>query len=101
MSRFAGYNCRAIAGRFLSISIADHGQGIPPDLLPRIFDPYFSGMERGIQKGMGLAIVYTILKRHEGHIEAHSVPGQGAKFDIYLPAAGMSSSLVESDASTG
>ena len=101
MSRYEGYKCRASAGRFLSISIADHGQGIPPDLLPRIFDPYFSGKERGIQKGMGLAIVYTILKRHEGHIEAHSVPGQGAKFDIYLPSAGMSSSHVESDASTG
>ena len=90
-----------MTGRFLSISITGHEQGIPPDLLPRIFDPYFSGKERGIQKGMGLAIVYTILKRHEGHIEAHSVPGQGAKFDIYLPSAGMSSSHVESDASTG
>jgi PAS domain S-box-containing protein len=90
------------AGRYLSISITDHGQGISPDLLPRIFDPYFSGKERGIQKGMGLglAIVYTILKRHEGHIEARSVPGQGAKFDIYLPAAAMPSSGMTAEANT-
>ncbi len=90
------------AGRYLNISITDHGQGIPPDLLPRIFDPYFSGKERGIQKGMGLglAIVYTILKKHEGHIQARSVPGQGATFDIYLPAVSISSSDVTADAST-
>jgi PAS domain S-box-containing protein len=89
-------------GRYLRISITDHGQGISPDLLPRIFDPYVSGKERGIQKGMGLglAIVYAILRRHAGHIHASSIPGQGATFDIYLPAAAMPAGGVTADAST-
>jgi PAS domain S-box-containing protein len=77
------------AGRYLRISVVDHGQGVQPDILPRIFDPYVSGKQRGIQKGMGLGltIAYAIVKKHGGHIEVQSVPGQGAILRVYLPAA--------------
>jgi PAS domain S-box-containing protein len=77
------------AGRYIRISVIDHGIGIPANLLPRIFDPYVSGKQRGSQKGMGLGltIVYAIVKKHEGHIEAQSIPGKGSTFHVYLPAS--------------
>jgi signal transduction histidine kinase/CheY-like chemotaxis protein len=73
------------AGRYVKLVIADSGEGIPPDVLPRIFDPYFSTKRTG--GGLGLAIVYSIVKRHQGHIAAASPPGQGATFTLWLPAA--------------
>jgi len=66
------------------VSITDQGVGIPEDVLPRIFDPYFTTKERG--KGLGLATVFSIVKNHDGHISASSRPGVGTVFNVYLPA---------------
>ena len=55
-------------------------------ILPRIFDPFFSTKKTG--SGLGLATAYSIIKRHQGCIEAHSAVGQGATFILWLPAAG-------------
>jgi len=76
------------AGQYVLISIADNGCGIPHEILPRIFDPYFSTKERGSQKGMGLglSICNAIVRKHNGLITADSEPGKGATFHIYLPA---------------
>jgi PAS domain S-box-containing protein len=76
-------------GRYVRISVLDQGVGIPANLLPRIFDPYVSGKQRGSQKGMGLGltIAYAMVKKHEGHIEAQSLPGKGSTFHVYLPAS--------------
>jgi PAS domain S-box-containing protein len=73
------------AGRYLRITVADTGIGIPPERLPRIFDPYFTTSPRG--HGLGLAVAYSIVARHEGTIHVDSVPGQGTRVDVYLPAA--------------
>lgn len=75
-------------GSYVKISLKDDGEGISEESLPRIFDPYFSTKQRGTQKGMGLGltIAYSIVKRHEGHIEADSKPGMGTTFHVYLPA---------------
>jgi CheY-like chemotaxis protein len=75
-------------GEYIKISLKDEGEGISEESLPRIFDPYFSTKQRGTQKGMGLGltIAYSIIKRHEGHIEADSKPGMGTTFYVYLPA---------------
>jgi two-component system, cell cycle sensor histidine kinase and response regulator CckA len=70
-------------GRYILVSIRDQGGGIPADVLPRIFEPYFSTKETG--KGLGLATVYSIIKNHDGHITVASVPGSGTTFSIYLP----------------
>lgn len=77
------------AGRYVKLSIRDHGVGIAEKNLPRVFDPYFSTKERGAQKGMGLGltIAYAIVKRHEGHIRIHSTPGMGSEVQVYLPAS--------------
>ncbi len=72
-------------GRYVEITVSDHGAGIAPEHLPRVFDPYFTTKENG--SGLGLASVHSIVSRHGGHVAASSRPGTGAHFTIYLPAA--------------
>lgn len=76
-------------GRYVMITIKDSGKGIPKDILPKIFDPYFTTKEMGAQKGMGLglAVCYSIVKKHKGHIAVESMRGEGTTFYVYLPAA--------------
>jgi two-component system NtrC family sensor kinase len=76
------------AGREVEISIADTGCGIPPDVIDRIFDPFFSTKQGGQGTGLGLAIAYGIVTRHRGHISVQSEVGRGTTFTIRLPAAG-------------
>ncbi len=71
-------------GPYVRLIISDNGPGIEPQILRRIFDPYFSTKKEG--HGLGLALVYTILKAHGGHIEVFSYPGLGTTFVLYLPA---------------
>jgi len=75
-------------GHYVRISVSDQGGGIEKDVLPRIFDPYFSTKQRGDQKGMGLGltICYTIVQKHRGAITVESTVGVGTTFHIYLPA---------------
>jgi PAS domain S-box-containing protein len=73
-------------GAYVRIALRDQGTGIPPEFLPRIFDPYFTTKQTG--SGLGLASSYAVVKRHDGHITVESEPGRGATFTIYLPASG-------------
>lgn len=82
------------AGVYLEITIADDGHGIEKSLLSRIFDPYYSTKSDG--KGLGLASAYSIMKKHEGAIHVISEPGQGASFELYLPASG-AKAVMEND----
>jgi len=72
----------------VQISLADEGQGIDADHLDKIFDPYFSTKERNSNKGAGLAlaIVHSIINKHEGKIVVESTPGGGTIFVLFLPA---------------
>jgi two-component system cell cycle sensor histidine kinase/response regulator CckA len=72
------------SGRYAMISVRDYGCGIAADVLPRIFDPYFTTKQSG--NGLGLATVHAIIAKHEGHITVQSPPGLGTTFSIYLPA---------------
>jgi two-component system NtrC family sensor kinase len=67
------------------IAISDNGVGIDPDVLPRIFDPFFSTKNATKGVGLGLAVVYGIVQRHEGRIDVASQPGHGTTFTITLP----------------
>jgi signal transduction histidine kinase/ActR/RegA family two-component response regulator len=79
-------NAEGEAGRqFVRITFRDHGVGIPQEHLAKIFDPYFSTKQGG--KGLGLTVVYSIIRAHGGRIEAQSEPGQGAIFTLHLPAS--------------
>jgi signal transduction histidine kinase len=74
-------------GKYLKISVKDRGKGIPPENMEKIFDPYFSTKDTVTQKGMGLglAICYSIIKKHDGHIAIHSQVGKGTTVELYLP----------------
>ncbi len=76
------------AGKYVKISIRDQGRGIPEADLSEIFDPYYSSKEIGDQKGMGLglAMAYTIIKKHKGYIYVKSTVGVGTTIDLYIPA---------------
>ncbi len=77
------------AGSGVRISIRDYGCGIPADVLPRIFDPYFTTKPGG--KGLGLAASYAIVGKHGGKLSVESKPGHGTVFTIDLPASQKSS----------
>jgi PAS domain S-box-containing protein len=75
-------------GEYLKISIRDTGAGIPAENLAKIFDPYYSTKDTYSQKGLGLglAVCYSIIKRHDGLMTVESQVGEGTTFYIYLPA---------------
>src|SRR5262249_13954727 len=68
------------------LRVSDTGTGIAPEVLDKIFDPFFSTKEHDTGTGLGLFTVAGIVKGHEGFIRATSQPGQGATFDILFPA---------------
>ncbi|MEJ2716245.1 MAG: PAS domain S-box protein [Deltaproteobacteria bacterium] len=72
-------------GSYVKISITDEGVGIPPECIPKIFDPYFTTKDGG--SGLGLATAYSIIKNHHGMITVESAPDSGTTFHIYLPAS--------------
>jgi nitrogen-specific signal transduction histidine kinase/HAMP domain-containing protein len=70
----------------IRISIADTGEGMPGEIIPRIFDPFFTTKPTGIGTGLGLSVVYGIVKNHQGEIRVESSPGKGSTFIITIPA---------------
>ncbi len=84
--RPAGSPNSAPSGDLVEISISDSGPGIPADVRPHIFDPFFSGREAGRGLGMGLPKSWRIVREHGGRIDVDSVAGRGATFRIILPA---------------
>ena len=68
------------------MEVEDTGAGIPPDVLPHVFDPFFSTKEVGQGTGLGLAVSDAIVKAHGGRIEVESCAGIGSIFAVVLPA---------------
>lgn len=72
-------------GFYIKLTFSDQGVGMTQEQLKNIFDPYFTTKSTGT--GLGLTTVYTIITRHEGAITVESTPGEGATFELYLPAS--------------
>lgn len=72
-------------GDYLKVTVKDNGQGIAPDVIDRIFDPYFTTKEIGKGTGMGLSVVHGIVKSHDGVITVESELGKGASVSIFFP----------------
>jgi CheY-like chemotaxis protein len=81
----AGESLPLTPGNYIRIAIRDQGPGVPPEILPNIFDPYFTTKSGG--SGLGLATSHSIISKHGGHITVDSREGVGATFCIYLPAS--------------
>lgn len=73
------------AGEYIRLKVADTGKGIEKEILKKIFDPFFTAKTFGHGTGLGLAMVYGIIKNHNGAIYIQSEPHSGAVFTIYLP----------------
>jgi PAS domain S-box-containing protein len=71
-------------GKYIRLSINDQGKGIAQDDLTKVFDPYFTTKKEG--SGLGLSIVHSVVRNHDGHISVDSKPGAGSTFTLYLPA---------------
>jgi len=67
------------------LTVADNGPGIAPEVLARIFEPFFTTKSFGKGTGLGLAVVFGIIRQHHGWIDCRSEPGEGTRFDVYLP----------------
>jgi CheY-like chemotaxis protein len=73
-------------GNYVCFYVKDDGSGIGEDNLQRIFDPYFSTKEKETGSGLGLYVVYGIIKAHNGHVDVTSKLNGGTQFDVYLPS---------------
>jgi len=78
-----GVPARLPSRKYVCISVSDTGVGIEPGLLGQIFEPFFTTKETA--SGLGLAVVWGVVKQHEGRVEVTNQPGRGMTFHVYIP----------------
>lgn len=83
------------AGRYVALTVADTGVGIPPALRERLFEPFFTAREGGLGMGIGLSILYGFVKSAGGNVVVRSTVGKGSTFILYFPAVPPSSAPID------
>ncbi|MBB5710669.1 PAS domain-containing protein [Sphingomonas xinjiangensis] len=84
-------------GRYIVVAVSDTGVGIAPDLLDRIFEPFFSTKPVGQGTGLGLSMIYGFAQQSGGQVRVHSQPGQGTSVKLFLPASTLEERAVVDD----
>jgi CheY-like chemotaxis protein len=82
-------------GDYVSIAVADNGEGIRKDILAKVFEPFFTTKDVGKGSGLGLSMVYGFAKQSGGHVSIDSEPGLGTTVRIYLPLAPASTAVAQ------
>lgn len=86
-------------GKYIKVTIEDNGIGIPEDVIDNVFDPFFTTKEKG--SGLGLAVAYSIIKKHDGYISIKSTHEKGTISTFYIPATGSGSQNSENKSHGG
>ncbi len=87
-------------GQYVMLAVSDTGTGMPPDIVDKVFEPFFSTKSEGKGSGLGLSMVYGFVKQSGGHVKIYSEPGHGTTIKLYLPRS-MDSEDVEVIVNTG
>ena len=83
---YASYRAEVSPGEYVLLAITDTGSGMPPEVLSRLFEPFFTRRRGGQGTGLGLSITYRIVEEHDGQIVPHSDgPGKGSRFTVSIP----------------
>jgi len=83
---YAELNAESYPGKFVRLSIQDNGIGMSEEVLQHLFEPFFTTKDSGKGIGLGMSVVYGIVKKHKGWTNVYSEPGKGTIFKIYIPA---------------
>ncbi|PLZ22553.1 hybrid sensor histidine kinase/response regulator [Fischerella thermalis WC542] len=92
---YARMHLDAQVGTYVAITVADTGEGIAPEIIDRIFEPFYTTKEFGKGTGLGLSTVLGIVKSHGGFVSVYSEVGKGSQFKVFLPAQQTPESLEE------
>ena len=84
-AEYAKANPEVTAGHYVMVAVTDTGKGIAPELLEKVFQPFFTTKPAGRGSGLGLSQVYGFIKQSGGHIQVYSEIGHGTSFKMYLP----------------